>query len=64
MAQQESLTGAASPAIETPETKEPPMQRSVLVELDLPKDWRNFRLPPPLHRRLQELLDRLSAASS
>jgi hypothetical protein len=31
---------------------------SVLVELDLPKDWRQFRLPPALHARLQELLDR------
>lgn len=31
---------------------------SVLLELDLPKDWRRFRLPPPLHDRLQELLDR------
>ncbi len=30
----------------------------VLVELDLPSDWRNFRLPPALHERLQELLDR------
>lgn len=34
------------------------MRRSVLVELDLPKDWRSFRLPEPLHQRLQELLDR------
>jgi hypothetical protein len=34
------------------------VQRSVLVELDLPKDWRRFRLPPALHQRLQELLDR------
>ncbi len=34
------------------------MRRSVLVELDLPKDWQNFRLPLPLHQRLQELLDR------
>ena len=31
---------------------------SVLVELDLPKDWQQFRLPPALHDRLQELLDR------
>jgi len=31
---------------------------SVLLELDLPKDWRQFRLPPALHDRLQELLDR------
>ena len=34
------------------------MRRSVLVELDLPKDWRNFRLPQPWHQRLQELLER------
>ena len=30
---------------------------SVLVELDLPKDWKRFRLPAALHDRLQELLD-------
>ena len=30
----------------------------VLVELDLPRDWRKFRLPPALDVRLQELLDR------
>jgi len=34
------------------------MTRSVLVELDLPKDWKRFSLPPALHDRLQELLDR------
>ena len=34
------------------------MERSVLVQLDLPKDWHKFRLPPALHQRLQELLDR------
>ncbi len=34
------------------------MTQSVLVELQLPKDWRKFRLPPALHERLQELLDR------
>ncbi len=34
------------------------MATSVLVELELPKDWRKFRLPPALHDRLQELLDR------
>ncbi len=34
------------------------MAQSVLVELELPKDWRRFRLPPALHERLQELLDR------
>jgi hypothetical protein len=34
------------------------MPRSVLVELNLPGDWRKFRLPPVLHDRLQELLDR------
>ena len=30
----------------------------VLVELDVPKDWRSFRLPHALNIRLQELLDR------
>lgn len=34
------------------------MSRSVLVELQLPGDWRRFRLPSALHARLQELLDR------
>ena len=31
---------------------------SVVLELDLPKDWRRFQMPPALHDRLQELLDR------
>lgn len=30
---------------------------SVLVELDVPRDWRKFRLPPALADRLQQLLD-------
>ncbi len=34
------------------------MSQSVLVEMNLPKDWRTFRLPPALNGRLQELLDR------
>ena len=34
------------------------MGESVLVQLDLPKDWKSFRLPRALHNRLQELLDR------
>jgi hypothetical protein len=34
------------------------MAHSILVQLDLPKDWRKLRLPPALHERLQELLDR------
>ncbi len=34
------------------------MRRSVTIEIDLPKDWRTFRLPPALGERLQELLDR------
>jgi hypothetical protein len=34
------------------------MSHSVLVELDLPKDWQRLRMPPALHDRLQELLDR------
>jgi hypothetical protein len=31
---------------------------TVLVELELPKDWRQFRLPRALDDRLHELLDR------
>jgi hypothetical protein len=34
------------------------MAQHVSIELELPKDWRQFRLPPALHDRLQELLDR------
>jgi len=34
------------------------VSQSVLVELELPKDWAEFRLPPALHDRLQDLLDR------
>ena len=34
------------------------MPRPVRIELDLPRDWKGFRLPPALHDRLQELLDR------
>lgn len=34
------------------------MPQVVSVELSLPKDWRQFRLPSALHDRLQELLDR------
>jgi hypothetical protein len=34
------------------------MAERVSIELELPKDWRQFRLPPALHSRLQELLDR------
>jgi hypothetical protein len=29
----------------------------VLVELDLPRDWQRFRMPPALNARLQELLN-------
>jgi hypothetical protein len=34
------------------------MSQSVFVELDLPKDWRRFSMPPALRGRLNELLDR------
>ena len=34
------------------------MPQSVFVQLKLPKDRRKFHLPPGLHDRLQELLDR------
>lgn len=30
----------------------------VLIELDLPRDWREFRLPAALNNRLQTLLDK------
>jgi len=33
------------------------MPRTVAIELEMPKDWRQFRLPPALHSRLQDLLD-------
>ena len=31
---------------------------TILLEVDLPRDWRQFQLPRALHDRLQELLDR------
>lgn len=34
------------------------MAQSVLIEVELPRDWQKFRMPPALHERLQELLDR------
>jgi hypothetical protein len=34
------------------------MAHSVLFKLEFPRDWKRFRLPPALHDRLQELLDR------
>ncbi len=34
------------------------MSQSVVVQLELPKDWKRFRMPRALHDRLQELLDR------
>jgi hypothetical protein len=34
------------------------MAQSVFVQMELPKDWRKFRLPPALQDRLRELLDR------
>ena len=34
------------------------MSRTVTVELPLPANWRRFRLPPSLHSRLQDLLDK------
>jgi hypothetical protein len=37
---------------------EPAVTRSVLVELQLPDDFARFSMPPALHGRLQELLDR------
>jgi hypothetical protein len=34
------------------------MAQSLLVELELPGDWRRFRMPRALQDRLQDLLDR------
>ncbi|MDA1139122.1 MAG: hypothetical protein O3B01_11115 [Planctomycetota bacterium] len=34
------------------------MGHSVTVQLQLPKDLEEFKLPPALHERLQELLDK------
>lgn len=30
----------------------------ILVEFEVPRDWRYFKLPPALDSRLQKLLDR------
>lgn len=30
----------------------------VLIELDIPRDWKDFKLPPALNARLQSLLDK------
>ena len=40
------------------------MSRTVAIKLEMPKDWREFRLPPALHDRLQELLDRQDHAGN
>jgi len=36
------------------------MSRSVVIELEMPRDLRQFRLPRGVNRRLQELLDKQS----
>ena len=36
------------------------MSQNILIELQVPKDLRKFRLPKALNRRLQEILDRQS----
>ncbi len=36
----------------------------VSIQLDLPKDWRQFRLPKALAARLQDLLDRQDSSGS
>jgi len=38
------------------------MSQSVMIDLELPSDWGQFRLPPALNDRLQELLDRQDLA--
>ena len=35
------------------------MSRSVVIELEMPGDLRQFRLPRGVNRRLQELLDKI-----
>jgi hypothetical protein len=37
------------------------MPQSVFVQLELPQDWRTFRMAPALQDRLQELLDKQDA---
>jgi hypothetical protein len=32
--------------------------QKLMVELDLPADWRRFRMPTALEKRLQSLLDK------
>ena len=34
------------------------MAQSLLIEVDLPKDWKHFSMPPALNDLLQELLDK------
>lgn len=34
-----------------------PHRVEFLVKLDIPRDWKTFRMPPALDSRLQELLD-------
>jgi hypothetical protein len=34
------------------------MAQSITLKLELPADWRRFRMPKALQYRLQELLDR------
>ncbi len=34
------------------------MSQTVIVELPMPANWRRLRLPPSLHSRLQDLLDK------
>ncbi len=34
------------------------MRQSILIEIDLPNDWKRMQLPPALNARLHDLLDR------
>jgi hypothetical protein len=34
------------------------MAQTLHIEVDLPKDWKHFSMPPALNGRLQELLDK------
>ncbi len=39
------------------------MPSPIVVEIEMPAGWEDFRLPEGLHRRLQELLDRQDAGA-
>ena len=40
------------------------MTQSITVQLEVPDDLQRFELPPAVHRRLQDLLDKQDAGSA